>query len=170
MASDFRCLLLSPENAPFDEFIFSIKFCEIFQGFTKKIPGLFQGFQGFPGLQKFSRVFQDFQGPYEPCSKCEVIKIGFLKNSNVVLCKDSNLKLGITFTTNSEHVVRLNYYPQLEKIQIYSTHGTDLSLIVKITIIKALAISKSVYLFTPLPNPDNTFFLSLKNDFEVFME
>ena len=67
MASDFRYLLLSPENAPFDEFIFSIKFCEIFQGFTKKIPGLFQGFQGFPGLQRFSRVFQDFQGPYEPC-------------------------------------------------------------------------------------------------------
>ena len=66
MASDFRCLLLSPENAPFDEFIFSIKFCEIFQGFIKKIPGLFQGFQGFPGLQKFSRVFQDFQGPYKP--------------------------------------------------------------------------------------------------------
>ena len=53
MASDFRCLLLSPENAPFDEFIFSIKFCEIFQGFIKKIPGLFQGFknfQGFPGF------------------------------------------------------------------------------------------------------------------------
>ena len=68
MASDFRYLLLSPENAPFDEFTFSIKFCEIFQGFRKKIPGLFQGFQGFPGLQKFSRVFQDFQGPYEPCS------------------------------------------------------------------------------------------------------
>ena len=31
--------------------------------------GLFQGFQGFPGLKKFSRVFQDFQGPYEPCVK-----------------------------------------------------------------------------------------------------
>ena len=61
MASDFRCLLLSPENAPFDE-------SEIFQGFIKKIPGLFQGFQGFPGLQKISRVFQDFQGPYEPCN------------------------------------------------------------------------------------------------------
>ena len=67
MASDFRCLLLSPKNAPFDEFIFSIKFCEIFQGFIKKIPGLLEGFQGFPGLQKFVRVFQDFQGPYEPC-------------------------------------------------------------------------------------------------------
>ena len=82
MASDLRCLLLSPENAPFDEFIFSIKFCEIFQGFIKKIPGLFQGFQGFPGLQKFSRVFQDFQGPYEPCmpctGKCAKRKIGIL--------------------------------------------------------------------------------------------
>ena len=49
-------------------YFFNIKFCEIFQGFIKKIPGLFQGFQGFPGLQKFSRVFQNFQGPYEPCT------------------------------------------------------------------------------------------------------
>ena len=48
-------------------YFFNIKFCEIFQGFIKKISGLFQGFQGFPGLQTFSRVFQDFQGPYEPC-------------------------------------------------------------------------------------------------------
>ena len=38
-----------------------------FPGLHKKIPGPFQGFQGFPGPQKFSRVFQDFQGPYEPC-------------------------------------------------------------------------------------------------------
>ena len=60
MASDLRCLLLSRENAPFDEFIFSIKFCEIFQGFIKKIPGLFQGFsrdfQGFKNFQGFSRI------------------------------------------------------------------------------------------------------------------
>ena len=34
-------------------------FCDIFQGFIKKIPG----------LQNFSKVFQDFQGPYEPCKK-----------------------------------------------------------------------------------------------------
>ena len=98
--------------------------------------------------------------------------MGSLKNSNVVLCKDSNLKwashsvsaLGVTFTTKSEHVVRLNYYPQLEKIQnlLDAWQGRDLSLIGKITIIKALAISKLVYLFTSLPNRDNTFFLSLK--------
>ena len=33
----------------------------------KKFQGFSRGFQGFPGLQKFSRVFQDFQRPYEPC-------------------------------------------------------------------------------------------------------
>ena len=72
--------------------------------------------------------------------------------------------LGVTFTTKSEHVVRLDYYPQLEKIQnlLNAWQGRDLSLIGKITIIKALAISKLVYLFTSLPNRDNTFFLSLK--------
>ena len=56
MASVFRCLLLSPENAPFDEFIFSIKFCEIFQGFIKNFQGFIKNFQGF------SRVSRDFQG------------------------------------------------------------------------------------------------------------
>ena len=50
------------QNTPFPVFIFSIKFCQIFQGLKKRMPGLFQG---FPGLKKFSRVFQDFQGPYE---------------------------------------------------------------------------------------------------------
>ena len=55
MASDFRCLLLSPENAPFDEFIFSIKFCEIFQGFIKK-------FQGFSRISRASKIFQGFPG------------------------------------------------------------------------------------------------------------
>ena len=47
---------------PFDKFIFSIKFCEIFQGFIKKIPGFFQGFQGFPGPQIF-QGFPVFPGP-----------------------------------------------------------------------------------------------------------
>ena len=62
MASDFRCLLLSTENAPFDEFIFSIKFCEIFQGFTKNVQGFsrvsrdFHGFEIFPGFSGISRA------------------------------------------------------------------------------------------------------------------
>ena len=43
----------------FVTFFFSIKISEIFQGLIKKVSGLFQE---FPGLQKFSRVFQDFQG------------------------------------------------------------------------------------------------------------
>ena len=57
-----RCSLLSPENAPFDEFIFSIKFCEIFQGFIKKFQGFsrvsrdFQGFKHFPGFSRISRA------------------------------------------------------------------------------------------------------------------
>ena len=55
MASDFRCLLLSPENAPFDE-------SEIFQGFIKKFQGFsrvsrdFQGFKKFPGFSRISRA------------------------------------------------------------------------------------------------------------------
>ena len=43
--------LLYQQNAPFGKFIFSLKFYEIFQDIIKK-------FQGFPGLQKFSRPLQ----------------------------------------------------------------------------------------------------------------
>ena len=69
--------------------------------------------------------------------------------------------LRVTFTTLSGALIKLNYEPQLEKIQnlLKTGQGRDLSLIGKITIIKSLAISKLVFLFTSLPNPDNTFCL-----------
>ena len=55
--------------------------------------------------------------------------------------------LGVTFTTLSGDVVKLNYELQLEKIQnlLKTWQGRDFSLIGKITIIKSLAISKLVF-------------------------
>ena len=69
--------------------------------------------------------------------------------------------LGVTFTTLSGALIKLNYEPQLEKMQnlLKTGQGRDLSLIGKITIIKSLAISKLAFLFTSLPDPDNTFCL-----------
>ena len=113
MASDFRCLLLSPENAPFDEYIFSIKFCEIFQGFIKKFQGFsrvsrdFQGFKNFPGFSRISRVHTTLLIlPYFPVYKsnlCVSQPLFFSQNkasfrifvykSTSVFCKTKILKL-----------------------------------------------------------------------------
>ena len=55
-------LVMNQQNAPFCEFIFSIKFCEIFQGLITKfqaLPGVsgdFQGFKNFPGFSRISRA------------------------------------------------------------------------------------------------------------------
>ena len=45
----------------------------------------------------------------------------------------------------------------------------DLSLIGKTVILKALAISKLVFLFSSLPNPDENFFCGLKEIFQCFI-
>ena len=87
------------------------------------------------------------------CSKNN--NVGSPKISNVLFCRDLSLKrashsvsaLGVTFTTLSGDVVKLNYELQLEKIQnlLKAWQGRDFSLIGKITIKKSLAISKLVF-------------------------
>ena len=54
--------------------------------------------------------------------------------------------------------------PQLKKIQnlLNIWQQRNLSLIGKITIMKTLALSKLVFLFTSLPNPKEAFFYNLK--------
>ena len=85
-------------------------------------------------------------------SKCEVLRIGSLRNSNAPLCSELNLRwanhnvsaLGVVFSTNQNTIKKLNYEPQLEKIQNVSNmwRDRDLSLIGKIVVLKALAIFK----------------------------
>ena len=105
-------------------------------------------------------------------SKCEVLRIVSLRYSNAPFCSELNLRwanhnvsaLGVVFSTNQNTVIKLNYELQLEKIQNVLNMGRerDLSLIGKTVILKALAISKLVFLFSSLPNPDENFFCRLK--------
>ena len=112
-------------------------------------------------------------------SKCEVLRIGSLRNSNAPLCSELNLRwanhnvsaLGVVFSTNQNTIKKLNYEPQLEKIQNVSNmwRDRDLSLIGKIVVLKALAISKLVFLFSSLLNPDENFFCRLKKILQCFL-
>ena len=82
--------------------------------------------------------------------------------------------LAVTFTANSEHIIRLNYYVQLEKIQNLPNtwQGRDPSLVGKITIIKTLAISNEIGLSLYLASKPWQYILlkSEKVYFEIFME
>ena len=112
-------------------------------------------------------------------SKYEVLRIGSLRNSNAPLCSELNLRwashivsaLGVVFSTNQNTVIKLNYKPQLEKIQnvLNMWRERDLSLIGKTVILKALAISKLVFLFCSFPNPDENFFCRLKKILQCFL-
>ena len=112
-------------------------------------------------------------------SKCEVLRIGSLRNSNAPLCSELNLRwanhnvsaLGVVFSTNQNTIKKLNYEPQLEKIQNVSNmwRDRDLSLVGKTVVLKALAISKLVFLFSSLPNPDENFFCRLKKILQCFL-
>ena len=70
----------------------------------------------------------------------------------------------MVFSNNTKEIICLNYEPQLKKIQnlLNIWQQRNLSLIGKITIIKTLALSKLVFLFTSLPNPKEASFLQLK--------
>ena len=111
-------------------------------------------------------------------SKCKLLRIGALKNSNLIFCSDYDLQwtnqpvpaLGVVFSNNTKEIIYLNYEPQLKKTQnlLNICQQRNLSLIGKITIIKTLTLSKLVFLFTSLPNPKEAFFLQLKKSFSQF--
>ena len=77
----------------------------------------------------------------------------------------------MVFSTNQNTVIKLNYEPQLEKLQnvLNMWRDRDFSLIGKTVIWKALAISKLVFLFSSLPNPDGNFFCRLKKIIQCFL-
>ena len=105
-------------------------------------------------------------------SKCKLLRIGALKNSNLMFCSDYDLQwtnqpvpaLGMVFSNNMKEIICLYYEPQMKRIQnlLNIWQQRNLSLIGKTTIIKTLAPPKLVFLFTSLPNPKEAFFLQLK--------
>ena len=121
-----RCSLLSPENAPFDEFIFSIKFCEIFQGFIKKFQGFsrvsrdFQGFKNFPGFSRISRARTN------PVNKVPPPEVRHLWQFNAKLaeeCRMLRVKLAERTEERDELISSIfsmqgmiNHYDQMDKM------------------------------------------------------
>ena len=68
--------------------------------------------------------------------------------------------LGITFFVETQQIVEYNYRMKLEEVRklLDSWSWRLLSIIGKIQVIKSLAISKFVHLFTTLPTPNDSCF------------
>ncbi len=107
--------------------------------------------------------FQSLSGLKINRDKTEVVRIGSLKTSDIVLWPEGNLKwsngpvkvLGINFTPNKRDLLEVNYHPKHRKLKnLYNLwQQRQLSLKGRITIVKSLGISQLVYLMSNIPSP-----------------
>ena len=113
-------------------------------------------------LQTFSK-FSEVSGLKINFEKSEVLRIGDIRNSNLVIETDLALKwtkellklLGISITPNLTEVVDKNINPVIEKMCniIKICRQRKLTLFGKITIIKFLLESQLIYGLSVLPTP-----------------
>ncbi|KAH3883935.1 hypothetical protein DPMN_007905 [Dreissena polymorpha] len=92
-------------------------------------------------------------------SKCTVLRVGKLKQSNVQYKKemkfhwtfDEATTLGITLTNNEKDTVLKNILPKLQNFKncLKSWHHRKLTLIGKNTVLKTFALPKLIYVLTP---------------------
>ena len=107
--------------------------------------------------------FSKFSGLKPNYQKTSCIKIGSLRNSGDILCKNYKLTwsqdpfifLGITFTVDLKNIIERNFEEKiidLEKL-IKSWSRRLLSTAGKITVVKTILLPKLTHLFISLPNP-----------------
>ena len=106
--------------------------------------------------------FHQVSGLKMNSSKTRAVWIGSKRYSDHILCPDSNLHwshsnfrlLGIEFSLDMSTMVDVNFQKKVKEITglLKSWQHRKLSLLGKITVIKSLALSKSVHLLTSLPN------------------
>ena len=119
--------------------------------------------------------------------KCSGLKINMSKTQAVWLgnsftkpqCLSKfNLKfssnfelLGITFDLNIEKMIAKNFDQKIIEIEkvLNLYKKLNLSLIGKVNVIKTLVLPKLVYLFTVLPNPDNSTWVKTRKIFKDFL-
>jgi len=105
------------------------------------------------------------------CEKTEALWIGSKKGSNQTICSDKNLKwadgkvkaLGVWFCIDCEERKKKNYEDKVHKIEdiLNNWRNKRLTLIGKIAVIKAVAVSQVVFnnvMFKTLKEINNLFF------------
>lgn len=123
--------------------------------------------------------FASISGLHMNFEKTQVVWIGSRKNSNLKYMPEFNFiwnpvnfkVLGVTYSTNVAEIVHLNYNSKLEDIRrlLMMWSRRHLTPFGKITVIKTLALSKLVYLFSNIPDPPAQFFQDLDKMFFDFL-
>jgi hypothetical protein len=104
--------------------------------------------------------------------KTQIVWIGSRKNCKVRFMRDMNFcwdpgifkVLGIKFSTDTERIAEINYDGKLTEIQkiLNNWEKRQLTPFGKVTVIKALVVSKLVHLFINVPDPSVIFLKELE--------
>ena len=125
-------------------------------------------------------LFGECSGLKVNVEKTKAVWLGSKRFSKDILLLEKNLAwvfnepfdiLGITFFVETQQIVEYNYRMKLDEVRklLDSWSWRLLSIIGKIQVIKSLAISKFVHLFTTLPTPNDSFLKELETLFFSFI-
>ena len=119
--------------------------------------------ESFTNLINILDQFERISGLKLNNSKCQVLKAGSQKQNNNVYLKhkcfqwssNTGKALGITFTTNRLHTLKINLDPKINEFKtcLKQWQHRKLTLLGKITVIKTYALPKLIYPLTVLQNP-----------------
>ena len=112
-------------------------------------------------------------------SKCNVLRSGSLRNSDILFLKDRNFQwssdkakaLGVTVHNNKEQFIKENIDKKIEDFDntLKQWQHKKISLLGKITVIKSLALPKLIYPLTILKTPSAEQIKHIKNSMYNFL-
>ena len=125
-------------------------------------------------------LFGECSGLKVNIEKTKAVWLGSKRFSKDILLPEKNLAwvfnepfdiLGITFFVETQQIVEYNYRMKLDEVRklLDSWSWRLLSIIGKIHVIKSLAVSKFVHLFTTLPTPNDSFLKEMETLFFSFI-
>ena len=120
------------------------------------------------------QYFTNISGLKVNIDKTHVIRLGKDRNDHRTMCPRYKLKwtteFTVQFSTNLYKIQESNYNVKLKyaKMLLEQWLKRSLSTLGKIAVIKSMALSKIVYLFSSLPNPTDAFFKTLETFFFFF--
>ena len=128
--------------------------------------------ESFKEAIKILKTFSQISGLKMNNEKTKAVWIGSRKICRLRFSRDMNFcwdpgifkVLGIKFCTDTDRISEINYEDTLLEIQriMKRWNKRQLTPLGKITVVKTLAVSKIIHLFTNLPDPPAVFLRELK--------